>query len=94
MAITAMASRMTVPIMKLWFLKIRLRSFCSGEGSITSSRRASPTFGVFAGAGVDIAIVFVDLKYEWSLTDVSKVTDFDLGKSRSFYASAGVRIPF
>jgi hypothetical protein len=54
----------------------------------------SPTFGVFAGAGVDILIAFVDLRYEWSLTDVSAVDDFDLGKSRSFYASVGVRIPF
>jgi hypothetical protein len=54
----------------------------------------SPTFGVFAGAGIDILIAFVDVKYEWSLTDVTAVDDFDLGKSRSFYASAGIRIPF
>ncbi len=54
----------------------------------------SPSWGVFAGAGVDIWILFVDLKYEWSLTDVTSVTDFNVGQYRSFYANAGVRIRF
>ena len=54
----------------------------------------SPTWGVYAGAGLDIWILFLDLKYEWSLTDVSSITEFDIGKHRSFYANLGVRIRF
>lgn len=54
----------------------------------------SPTFGVFAGAGLDIGILFLDLKYEWSLTDVSSLSTIDVGKSRSFFPSAGIRLPF
>ncbi len=54
----------------------------------------SPTWGLFAGAGLDLWIFFLDVKYEWSLTDVSSVTDFDIGKYRSFYSNLGVRIKF
>ena len=54
----------------------------------------SPSWGLFAGAGLDIWILFLDVKYEWSLTDVSSVTDFDIGKYRSFYSNLGVRIKF
>jgi hypothetical protein len=61
---------------------------------LTKDDLESPTFGVFAGAGVDIAIVFVDLKYEWSLTDVSKLSTVDIGQGRSFFVNAGVRLPF
>jgi Outer membrane protein beta-barrel domain len=54
----------------------------------------SPTWGVFAGAGVDFLIAFVDLKYEWSLTTVSSsVTNVNIGESRSFFVNVGVRIP-
>lgn len=52
----------------------------------------SQTWRVFAGAGVDISIIFVDQKYEWSLTNVSAVDSFDFGKSRSVFIHAGVRI--
>ena len=54
----------------------------------------SPAWGVFAGAGLDIWILFVDVKYEWSLTDVASVTDFDIGKHKGFFTNAGVRIKF
>ena len=54
----------------------------------------SPTWGLFAGAGLDLWIFFLDVKYEWSLTDVSSITDFDVGKYRSFYSNLGVRIRF
>ena len=50
------------------------------------------SWGVFLGAGVDISMFFVDLKYEWSLTDVSSVTSFDVGKSRSLFVNAGIRL--
>ncbi len=54
----------------------------------------SPSWGLFAGAGLDIWILFLDVKYEWSLTDVSSITNFDVGKYRSFYSNLGVRIRF
>ncbi len=54
----------------------------------------SPSWGVFAGAGLDIWILFLDVKYEWSLTDVASVTDFDIGKHKGFFSNAGVRIKF
>jgi hypothetical protein len=50
-------------------------------------------FGLFAGAGVDISIIFVDLQYEWSLTEVSDIETAEVGKYRSFFINAGVRIP-
>jgi len=52
----------------------------------------SPTYGIFIGAGVDFTMFFVDLKYEWSLSNVSSVSSFDVGKSRTFFINAGVRL--
>ncbi|PZX48443.1 outer membrane beta-barrel protein [Algoriphagus chordae] len=49
-------------------------------------------WGVFAGAGVDITFIYVDLSYEWSLTNIQKdVSNIDLGKSRGLYLTAGFR---
>lgn len=53
----------------------------------------SPTWAVLAGAGLDFLFLFADLQYEWSLTDLSKVSTVDVGKSRSLTLSAGVKIP-
>jgi len=50
------------------------------------------SWGIFLGAGLDISMFFVDLKYEWSLTDVSSVSTFDVGKSRSIFINAGVSL--
>jgi hypothetical protein len=50
------------------------------------------SWGVFLGAGLDFSILFLDVKYEWSLTDVSSVTSFDVGKSKSLFVNAGVRL--
>ncbi len=50
------------------------------------------SYGVFLGVGVDLAMFFVDLKYEWSLTDVTSVSSFDLGKSRSLFINGGIRV--
>lgn len=52
----------------------------------------SANWGVFIGAGLDISMFFVDLKYEWSLTNVSSISTFDVGKSRSIFINAGVRL--
>lgn len=80
-----------------------LRAFGGGSAFFTTSVDGgefdkddfeSPTWGVFAGAGVDLWIIFVDLKYEWSLTNISSVSEFDVGNSRSFIANAGVRLNF
>jgi hypothetical protein len=54
----------------------------------------SPAWSIFAGAGLDIFMFFVDVQYEWSLTDVSKLSTVDIGQSRSFIANAGIRLPF
>jgi hypothetical protein len=65
----------------------------TGEG-LSKDDFESPTFGVFAGAGIDFLMFFLDVKYEWSVTDVSKLSTVDIGQSRSLFATAGVRIPF
>jgi len=52
-------------------------------------------FGVFAGAGLDIWKVFLDLSYEWSLTDLQEdVSNVEVGKTRSFFLNAGFRFNF
>ena len=52
----------------------------------------SPTYGSFLGAGVDLSLFFLDLKYEWSLSDVSNISSFDVGQARTFFINAGVRL--
>ena len=49
-------------------------------------------WGVFLGAGIDVSILFLDVKYEWSLTDVSSVTSFNVGKAKTLFVTAGVRL--
>lgn len=80
-----------------------LRIFGGGSAFIVTSVSApgaskddftSPTWGVFAGAGLDILIFFVDVQYEWSLSDVSSVNTIDIGKGRAFFANAGLRLAF
>lgn len=52
----------------------------------------SPQWGVFAGAGVDITIFYVDLSYQWSLSNVqSDIDDIDLGKTKGLFLTAGLR---
>jgi hypothetical protein len=54
---------------------------------------AKSQWGVFAGAGIDIWKIFLDVSYEWSLTDISKdVQSIDVGKTRSIFINAGIRI--
>lgn len=50
------------------------------------------SYGAFLGAGIDLSLFFLDLSYEWSLSDVSSVTSFNLGKARSLFINGGVRI--
>ena len=53
----------------------------------------STAWGVFAGAGLDIWILFVDISYEWSVTDVqTSFTNIDFRKTNGLFANAGIRI--
>ena len=53
----------------------------------------SPAWGVFAGAGLDIWLLFVDVSYEWSVTDIqTSFTNIDFGKTNGLFANAGIRI--
>ncbi len=50
-------------------------------------------FGVFAGAGLDIWKLYLDLSYEWSLSNLQKdVSAIDVGRTRSLFINAGIRI--
>lgn len=60
-------------------------------GGITKDDIASPQWGVFAGAGLDIWLLYLDLRYEWSVTDHADDNSFDIGKMRGFYATVGMR---
>ena len=80
---------------------VGLRAFGGGSVFILTSVSAeglskddftSPAYGVFAGAGLDVAIFFLDLKYEWSLSDVVSISSFDIGKTRSLFINTGIRI--
>lgn len=50
-------------------------------------------WGVFAGAGLDFWILFLDVSYEWSATDIQQdIRQIDLGKTNGLFATAGLRL--
>jgi hypothetical protein len=50
-------------------------------------------WGLFAGAGVDIWKFFVDVSYEWSLSEVStNLSNAQIGATRSLFINGGLRI--
>lgn len=50
------------------------------------------SFGLFAGAGLDLGIIYLDASYEWSMSNIQKeIQAIDLGKTRSFFLTAGLR---
>ncbi len=52
----------------------------------------SPQWGIFAGAGVDIALFYLDLSYQWSLTNIqAEIDQIDLGKTNGLFVTAGLR---
>jgi hypothetical protein len=67
--------------------------FVTGVGDdISKDYVSSPTWGVFAGAGVDFWIMFAEASYEWSLTNVTTdVANIDFGKSRTLFFTVGFR---
>jgi len=77
-----------------------LRAFGGGSAFLLTSvgdaqvkdNFKNATFGVFAGAGVDISIFFIELAYEWSVSDLSDIESVDIGKTRGLYATAGFRL--
>jgi len=79
---------------------VSLRGFAGGSAFIMTRiedldkddfNRAA--WGAFAGLGLDLSIVFFEAKYEWSLTNLKKdITQIDVGKSRTIFLNAGVRI--
>jgi len=66
--------------------------FVTGTGDdIDKDDVESPSWGAHLGAGVDFWILYADLVYEWSLTNVQKdINAIDFGKHRSFYVTVGV----
>jgi len=78
-----------------------LRAFGGGSVFFLSSVTAeglslddfnSAHYGVFLGLGADLSLFFIDVKYEWSLTDVTSIKTIDLGQARSLFVNAGIRI--
>src|SRR5262249_54567922 len=68
--------------------------FLTGTQDLDKDVFNSVFWGLYAGAGIDIGIVFLEVHYEWSLTNIQKdVSLIDVGKSRTLYINAGVRIP-
>ena len=64
------------------------------DGDLDKDDITSPQWGVYAGAGVDFWLMFLDLKYQWSVTDITSITTFDVGQSRTFFANLGFRFRF
>jgi hypothetical protein len=68
--------------------------FVTGTSSefLSTDDIESPQWGVLAGAGLDIAIFYLDASYQWSLTNVqTDVNQIDLGKTKGFFLTAGLR---
>jgi hypothetical protein len=66
--------------------------FLTGTDNLTKDSVSSTSWGVFAGGGIDFRRLFLDVSYEWSLTDVSKEGQADVGQARSVFIQAGIRI--
>jgi len=70
--------------------------FVTGTGDdIPKGDIEKTSWDVFAGAGVNVWILFTDLSYEWSLTDIANdVQGISIGKQRSFFGNVGIRLKF
>jgi len=67
--------------------------FVTGVGDgLDKDNVTSPSWGAFAGVGVDFWIAFAEISYEWSLSDASKdLTKLDVGKSRTMFFTLGLK---
>jgi len=79
---------------------VNVRIFGGGSAFILTNTKnidkdalKNAMWGVYAGAGLDISIFFLDASYEWSLTNISDDLDnIDVGKNRSIFIQAGLRL--
>jgi hypothetical protein len=79
---------------------VNFRIFGGGSAFILTNTKnldkddlKNATWGVYAGAGLDISLFFLDASYEWSLTNVSdNINNVDVGKTRSIFVQAGIRL--
>lgn len=62
-----------------------------GSNNLEKGDFKDASWGLFAGAGASISMFFVDAQYEWSLTDIS-ATSVDVGKTRTVFINAGIKI--
>jgi hypothetical protein len=80
---------------------VGLRIFGGGSGYFVTGNKglngidiSKANWGLFAGAGVDFSMIFVEASYEWSLTNLSSnFTTAEIGKARSLFINAGIRLP-
>ena len=69
--------------------------FITSTDNLNKDQLNNTHWGLFAGAGVDFWKVFLDVSYEWSLTNIQKdISQIEYGKSRSLFVSAGFRFNF
>lgn len=78
-----------------------LRVFGGGSGYFVTGTNSdfldkddveSPQWGVHGGAGLDIAIFYLDASYQWSLSNIqTDINQIDLGKTKGFFLTAGIR---
>ena len=67
--------------------------FITSSDNINKDSLNTSIFSLLAGAGVDIWKLFLDLSYEWSMTNIQNdIHAIDLGKTRTVFISAGIRI--
>lgn len=67
--------------------------FIMSDNTPSSIDLNKANWGLFAGAGVDIWKIFVDVSYEWSLSELStNVTNAQIGATRSLFINGGLRI--
>ena len=65
----------------------------TGTDELDRDQLNDVSWGLYAGAGLDLKIVFLELSHEWSLTNIQKdISNIDVGKTRSFFIHAGIRI--
>ncbi len=66
----------------------------SSSGFISKEDLKNAVFGWNAGAGIDISVFFIDLGYQFGLSEVFKNKVNNDSKDNLFYANAGVRLRF
>jgi hypothetical protein len=67
--------------------------FITSTDNIDKDAINTSNFGLYAGAGLDFWKLFIDLSYEWSLTNIQKdISAIDIGKMRTLFINAGIRI--